>query len=63
MWFHDIHPAISAILDDILDVLERWNTTTSCQSNSPNATTVDNYQKKRLLTVILLTVISSGILL
>ena len=46
MWFHNIHPVISAILDDILDILQRWNTTTSCQSNSPNATTVENYQKK-----------------
>ena len=36
----------SAILDDIFDILQRCNTTTSCQSNSPNATIIENYQKK-----------------
>ena len=43
------HPAISSILDAILNILQCSNTTTTttttCQSNSKNATAVENYQK------------------
>ena len=42
------YPVISAILDAILNILQRLNITrtTTSQSNSPNATAVGNYQKK-----------------
>ena len=33
------HPVIAATLDIILNILQYWKTTT-CQSNSPNTTTV-----------------------
>ena len=39
------HPVITAILDSILNILQHWKTTTTCQSNSPNTTTVENYQQ------------------
>ena len=41
------YPAISAILDAILNILQRLNitTTTTSQSNSLNVTAVENYQK------------------
>ena len=39
------HPVIAAILDVILNILQSWKTTTTSQSNSPNATTNKNYQK------------------
>ena len=39
------HPAISAVFDAILNILQCSNTTATCQSNSMNATAVENYQK------------------
>ena len=37
------HPVIAAILNVILNILQHWKTTITCQSNSPNTT--ENYQK------------------
>ena len=37
------HPVVAAILDVILNILQRWKTTITCQSNFPNTT--ENYQK------------------
>ena len=39
------HSVIAAILDVIFNISKRRKTTTICQSNSPNKTTVGNYQK------------------
>ena len=36
------HPVIAAILKVISHILQRWKTTITCQSNSPN--TIENYQ-------------------
>ena len=37
------HPVIAAILNVILNILQHWKKTITCQSNSPNIT--ENYQK------------------
>ena len=39
------HSVIAAILDVILNILQLWKPTTTCQSNSPNTTAAENYQK------------------
>ena len=40
------HPVIAAILDVILNILQRWKTTITCQSTFPNTTnTTENDQK------------------